>query len=151
MFTCFQCAECCKDVVFHVKERKIATRHAGYRGVDPRIIQAFRRGLEYVASDSSNRREHYFLSGQCPFHCGHEGCLIYLSRPFNCRNFICGRRSESEVLEWDGKVCLNQVRRIEADPGYKEYMAGQMSKGREYACAIGIMQYKSTGHPVKTP
>ena len=101
MFKCFQCGKCCKDITFFVTERQIAVRHANYRGVDPKIIQRFRRSLEYIKSDSFEQREHYFLPGPCPFFCEAEGCLIYLSRPYACRNFLCGRTDEKEKLEDD--------------------------------------------------
>lgn len=139
MFTCIRCGSCCKKVVFHIRERKTAIRHANYAGVDPKIIARFRRGLEYKMSDNFNQREHYFLKDQCPFFAKGTGCLIYLSRPFSCRNFLCGRRSKDEVLEWDGRVCLNQTRRMEEDSEYKEYAERELGKSRLYACSIGIL------------
>ena len=137
MFKCFRCGQCCKNVVFHIVERKTAIRHAGYEEVDPKIIARFRHGLEYRSF--SNAQDYYFLKGKCPFFVKGEGCLIYLSRPFNCRNFLCGRKNEKEVLEWDGQVCLNQTRRVEKDAEYKEYVEKEINKNKNYVRSIGIL------------
>ena len=136
---CFQCGKCCKDITFFVTERQIAIRHANYRGVDPKIIQRFRRSLEYIKSDGFEQREHYFLPGPCPFFCEAEGCLIYLSRPYACRNFLCGRTDEKEELEWEGRSCVNQMNRIREDWGYRKFVEQNLKKGREYAMSIGII------------
>ena len=139
MFSCYQCGGCCKNVVFHIKERQIALSHASFEGVSPKIISRFRHALEYKKSDNFNQREHYFLSGPCSFLDEKEGCLIYLSRPFNCRNFMCGRKSETEELEWDGNVCTNQMNRIKAEPDYKEYVRQTLEKNMEYARTIKVI------------
>lgn len=137
IFECLKCGNCCKNVVFHIQERKIAIRHAGYEGIDPKIIARFRHSLEYRSF--SNKQDYYFLKGKCPFFDRGKGCLIYLSRPFNCRNFMCGRENESEILEWDGQACLNQTRRLEKDAGYKEYVEKEINKSKNYARSIGIL------------
>ena len=139
MFTCFQCGECCKDVVFYVEEKRIALHHANYRGVDPRIIARFRDALKFVDIKEFDQREHYMLKGKCPFFCKAEGCMIYLSRPFACRNFMCGRKDKKEVLEWKERTCMTQMKRICVDPGYKEYVEKELEKSMAYASAIGIL------------
>ena len=138
MFTCFKCGQCCKNITFHVKERKTAIRHAGYQGVDPKIIAKFRHSLEYHPAYKFSDREYYFLKGVCPFFVKEKGCLVYLSRPLNCRNFMCGRKSEDETLEWDGHICKNQIRRAKEDPEYKKYVFEQLEKNRQYAYSIGL-------------
>lgn len=140
MFTCFKCGMCCKlgGVIFHIKERKTAIRHAGYEGVNPKLIARFRHSLEYHPAYKLSEREYYVLKGGCPFYDGEKGCLIYLSRPLNCRNFLCGRKNEDEILEWDGHMCLNQTRRIESDPEYKKYVEEQLAKNQGYARSVGL-------------
>lgn len=138
MFECVRCGQCCKDVVFHLRERKTAIKHAGYEGIDPKIIARFRHSLEYHPAYKLSEREYYILKGKCPFFDREKGCLIYLSRPLNCRNFICGRKSGDEVLEWDGRVCLNQTRRVENDPEYEKYVNENLEKSRGYARSMGL-------------
>ncbi len=138
LFTCLLCGQCCKNVVFHLKERRIALHHASYAGVDSKIMSRFRHSLEYRRTDNFNQREHYFLPGPCRF--SEDGkCFIYLARPFNCRNFMCGRKTEGEKLEWDGNVCINEMNRIKAEPKYKKYVEQQLKRSREYAEAIGLL------------
>lgn len=138
MFECMNCGQCCQNVVFHIQERKTAIHHAGYREVNPKIIAQFRHSLEYRLSNHLSERDYYFLEGRCPFFV-EEGCLIYLSRPFNCRNFLCGRKDKDEVIEWDGQVCLNQTRRLKKEPEYKEYVTKELEKGRAYARSVGVL------------
>ena len=133
MFECFNCGKCCKNIVFHNIERRLALKYCYNNDINS---AAFRQSLDYRSSVTM--RDHYYLEGKCPFNKNNK-CEIYEVRPLNCRRFMCGRLLETEEVKWQGNRCLNTELHYNVDNEFKQQVDENAKEIKKWALKEGII------------
>lgn len=112
-----------------------------------------RRPLVWQRFESDPDRFVQLEARPCPFLSDQNTCLVYDSRPYNCRRFMCGRVDPvQESFEQDPATgqCLNFVDRIGTSLRFREHYASvQRRHGREWAEGHGWRDKPKPGEGIQ--
>lgn len=125
-WACKKTGDCCrhpKQLVVSRNEQTLMEQHAGLA----------RRLLIWERHDDPKFA--ILSTGPCPFLADNNECLIYASRPFNCRRFMCGRVDvEAESFEMGGPLgSYNLSDRIETSRRFMEFYQSREHHAQKWA------------------
>jgi Fe-S-cluster containining protein len=146
-WTCHQTGDCCrtKTPLTVTAEERTLLEAQGNLATRPPVFtlhpdeEAQREALRARGEMIWPEVKFYQLErGPCPFLAG-SSCIVYDSRPFNCRRFMCGRVDPTqESFEEGGEMgCYNLQDRILTSARFEEFAAANQRRAQKWALEHG--------------
>lgn len=145
-WTCHQTGDCCRTrtpLTVSAVEKRIMEEQGNLATRTPIFTlhpseEAQREALRAQGEIIMPEVTFYQLErGPCPFLAG-TACIIYNTRPYNCRRFICGRVDPTqESFEEGPDGCFNLSDRTATSARFEEFAAATQRRAQKWALENG--------------